>query len=114
MIKAIAKLLRISKPEVKPKLNWPTSERALQELKRLKAGERGGLYMGGTLSVDIDDFATAFHVHGKHNAYKDGENHTIPDTPEIRKLVCELYIENKTPTHAYYRQAMEVLTGVKA
>jgi hypothetical protein len=97
----------------KPKTKWPTQERVLAELKRLRRGDRGALYLGGTLSMDIDSFATALHVHGKHFFAKDGVTQPFEGTPEIKKLVCELYVENKTQNHAYYKQAQEYLSDLK-
>ena len=64
------------------------------------SSDLNGYYIGGTLMVDYNNHGTGIILVFNIDGYKE---------QAINKLVAKLYIANKTPTHCFYKRAMDII-----
>lgn len=70
-------------------------------LQRVLEGEEGGVYIGGTLSTG----GAHFEVNG--SIWSDDQRRTMTDHEKL--LVCKIYVNNKTPGHAFYSECKKFI-----
>jgi hypothetical protein len=74
-------------------------EKAIEAVNQIIAEEKGGAYMGGSLTTSIDEDTVVLNISCEDN------------TPELRKALAKCYLKNKTKNHCYWDLAQSLLTG---
>lgn len=83
------------------------------ELTALLNDEIGGYYVAGTLFIGEYGFTLGEFADSKSVVRKIfGEGREL--LPQENKLVAELYLKHKTPQHAFYKRATEIINETKS